>query len=140
MHPRRKQCHSKSYLQLAAFLNAQEKLNENEFHQMVHSGTQMTSINEEYENDLESQLRHVKEQLKSAQIHIEFLSERMKTYRYRWLEQYYCADNLEHHMLDGVYVPKLDQIPESATSPSFFPELLSWSLEGSDWREHSTDL
>jgi hypothetical protein len=74
-------------------------------------------------HELESQLHNVKEQLKSARIHIEFLSKQMKTYRYRWIENYYCADNLEHHMPDEVVVPDLDQIPESAASPGSFTEL-----------------
>lgn len=47
----------------------------------------------------------------------------MKTYRYRWIENYYRADNLERHMPDGVVVPDLDQIPESAASPGSFTEL-----------------
>jgi hypothetical protein len=80
--------------------------------------------------ELESQLRNMKEQLKSVRIHIEFLSKRMKTYRYRRIENYYRADNLERHMPDGVVVPDLDQIPESATSPGSFTEL----------SENSTDL
>ncbi|KAG2122446.1 hypothetical protein BD769DRAFT_1670840 [Suillus cothurnatus] len=96
---------------------------EDDFRHMKHSGTQTPDSDDISKRELESQLRNVKEQLKSARIHIEFLSKRMKTYRYRWIENYYRADNLERHMPDGVVVPDLDQIPESAASPGSFTEL-----------------
>lgn len=84
--------------------------------------------NEESEakGKLESELCHVKEQLKGAQINIVYLSERVGMYRYRWLEEYHRAENLERHMPDEVYIPHLDQIPEDAPSPrDVLPEFLS---------------
>jgi hypothetical protein len=81
---------------------------------------------------LEAELCHVKEQLKNAENHIEYLSDRVATYRQRWLEAHHRADNLEHHMPYGIYVPDLDQIPEDTASPKFFPEYLTGSTAGSE--------
>ncbi|KAG1763129.1 hypothetical protein EV702DRAFT_1051944 [Suillus placidus] len=55
--------------------------------------------------------------------------------KYKWLEEYYCAKNLELHMPDGIKVPDLDQIPEDIASPAFIPELLGWDGEGSEGGE-----
>jgi hypothetical protein len=57
---------------------------------------------------------------------IAYLSDRVIMYRYRWLEEYYRAKNLEHHMPSGIYVPDLGQIPLGAPSPSFSTEFLAW--------------
>ncbi|KAG1871198.1 hypothetical protein C8R48DRAFT_669839 [Suillus tomentosus] len=89
---------------------------------LVHSGTQTIYADEESKSELEDELRRVKEQLRSAEDNIAYLSERMKTYRYRWIEDYHRAENLELHMPYGTYVPDLDQIPEGAASPKLFPE------------------
>ncbi|KAG2131481.1 hypothetical protein BD769DRAFT_1386699 [Suillus cothurnatus] len=51
-------------------------------------------------------------------------TDRVKTYRDRWLEEYYCADNLEYHMPSGIHMVDLPQIPEGAPSPTFFPGYL----------------
>ncbi|KAG1761635.1 hypothetical protein EV702DRAFT_1207104 [Suillus placidus] len=77
----------------------------------------------------------VKEQLRNVDDHIAYLMDRMRTYRYKWLEEYYCAKNLELHMPDGIKVPDLDQIPEDIASPAFIPELLGWDGEGSEGGE-----
>ncbi|KAG1893831.1 uncharacterized protein F5891DRAFT_985467 [Suillus fuscotomentosus] len=87
---------------------------------------------EESKSEIESELRHVKEQLKGAEIYIAYLLERVATYRHRWLEDYHRAENLERCMPDFVYVPHLDQIPPNAPSPTFGPELFSWEDEGSE--------
>ncbi|KAG1895782.1 uncharacterized protein F5891DRAFT_983961 [Suillus fuscotomentosus] len=89
---------------------------------LVHSGTQTIYADEESKSELEDELRRVKEQLRSAEDNIAYLSERMKTYRYRWIEDYHRAENLELHMPYGTYVPDLDQIPEGAASPKLFLE------------------
>lgn len=91
-------------------------------------------------SELEYQLHHIQKQLKSMKTHNEFLSEKMKTYRYRWLESYHHTDNLECHMLDGIEVPSLDQIQENAPSPGYFTDLLGSDHEG-PWSERTcTDL
>lgn len=89
---------------------------------------------EESKSELESELRHVKEQLKGTEIHMAYLSERVATYRHRWLEDYYRAKNLERCMPDSVEVPHLDQIRPGTASPAFCPELFSWENEGSEPR------
>ncbi|KAG1796057.1 uncharacterized protein HD556DRAFT_1307269 [Suillus plorans] len=102
--------------------------------ELVHSGTQTTGENEESEakGKLESELCRVKEQLKGSQINVAYLSEQVGTYRYRWLEEYHRAENLEQHMPDEVYIPHLNQIPEDAPSPrDLLPKFLSWDDEGS---------
>jgi hypothetical protein len=63
---------------------------------------------------------------------IAYLSERVNTYRYRWLEEYYRADNLERHMPCDVDIPELGQIPEGLASPAFFPEFFTWNEEASE--------
>ncbi|KIK32058.1 hypothetical protein CY34DRAFT_111130 [Suillus luteus UH-Slu-Lm8-n1] len=93
---------------------------------LVHSSTQTIGAEEESKSDLESELRRIKEQLRSAEDNIAYLSERVKTYRHRWMEEYYRAENLELHMPYGICVPDLDQIPEGAASPKLFAE---WSLD-----------
>ena len=80
----------------------------------------------ESKSELESELRCIKEQLRSAEDNIAYLSERVKTYRHRWMEDYHHAENLERHMPYGTYVPNLGQIPEGAASPELFP---GWSLD-----------
>ncbi|KAG1885836.1 hypothetical protein F4604DRAFT_1676299 [Suillus subluteus] len=72
----------------------------------------------------ESELRLVKEQLRNAEKNVAYLSDRVKTYRDRWLEEYYRANNLEYHMPSGIHVADLAQIPEGAPSPTFFPGYL----------------
>jgi hypothetical protein len=86
-------------------------------------------MDEESQGRVESELLRVKEQLEDAQNVIAHLSERVSTYRYRWLEEYYHADNLERHMPSGVYVPDLDQIQEGIASPAFYPEFFTWNEE-----------
>ncbi|KAG2739947.1 hypothetical protein P692DRAFT_20755427, partial [Suillus brevipes Sb2] len=93
---------------------------------LVHSSTQTMGAEEESKSDLESELRRIKEQLRSAEDNIAYLSERVKTYRHRWMEEYYRAENLELHMPYGICVPDLDQIPEGAASPKILAE---WSLD-----------
>jgi hypothetical protein len=48
--------------------------------------------------------------------------DRVIMYRYRWLEEYYRADNLERHMPGSVNVPDLAQIPQGTLSPNLYPE------------------
>ncbi|KAG1888807.1 hypothetical protein F4604DRAFT_1674424 [Suillus subluteus] len=72
----------------------------------------------------ESELRLVKEQLRNAEKNVAYLSDRVKTYRDRWLEEYYHANNLEYHMPSGIHIADLAQIPEGAPSPAFFPGYL----------------
>ncbi|KAG1758513.1 hypothetical protein EDD22DRAFT_849956 [Suillus occidentalis] len=92
----------------------------------------IASTDERSNCKLEAELCHIKEQLKNAENHIEYLSDQVATYRQRWLEAHHHADNLEHHMPYGVYVPNLDQIPEDTASPKFFPEYLTGSTAGSE--------
>lgn len=77
----------------------------------------------------------MKEQLRNADDHIAYLVDKMRMYRYKWLAEYYRAENLELHMPDGVEVPDLDQIREDIDSPGFTPELLGWDGEGSEGGE-----
>ncbi|KAG1850670.1 hypothetical protein F4604DRAFT_1934350 [Suillus subluteus] len=79
------------------------------------------------------ELRHAKEQLANAENVIAYLSERVNTYRYRWLEEYYCADNLERHMPCDIDVPELGQIPEGLASPALLPESFTWDKGSSEW-------
>ncbi|KAG2090091.1 hypothetical protein BD769DRAFT_1679758 [Suillus cothurnatus] len=88
---------------------------------------------EEPQGGVESELRRVKEQLENAESVIANLSERVNTYRDRWLEEYYRADNLERHMPYETYVPELGQIPEGIASPAFFPEFFTWNEEREEW-------
>jgi len=60
------------------------------------------------------------------------LSERANTYRYRWLEEYYCTENLKHHMPCDICVPEFGQIPEGAVSPYLFPEFFICNEGGSE--------
>ncbi|KAG2048978.1 hypothetical protein BDR06DRAFT_975566 [Suillus hirtellus] len=89
---------------------------------LVHSGTQTIYADKESKSKLEDELRNIKEQLRSTEDNIAYLSEWMKTYRYRWIKDYHHAENLELHMPYGTYVPDLDQIPEGAASPKLFLE------------------
>ncbi|KAG1871647.1 hypothetical protein F4604DRAFT_1926085 [Suillus subluteus] len=100
--------------------------------QVVHTGTQTAGKDEEAHSNMECELRRVKAQLKNAENNIAYLSERVNTYRYRWLEEYYCADNLERHMPGDIVIPELGQIPEGAASPVFFPEFFTWNEGGSE--------
>jgi hypothetical protein len=59
----------------------------------------------------------VKNELKDAEDRIRQLADKVIVYRYRWLEEYYRADNLERHMPSGVHVPDLAQVPQGASSP-----------------------
>jgi hypothetical protein len=74
----------------------------------------------------------------NAESNIAYLSDRVTTYRNRWLEEYHRANNLELHMPCGIHVPDLPQIPDSAPSPSFSHLLLAWesASEGSEKGEH----
>ncbi|KAG1898356.1 uncharacterized protein F5891DRAFT_1191036 [Suillus fuscotomentosus] len=101
---------------------------------LIDSETQTIGTDEESISGLESELRRVKEQLENAEIHITYLLERVGTYRRKWLEDYYRAENLERCMPDSVVVPNLGQIPEGAASPAFCPELFSLEEEGSELR------
>ncbi|KAG2357558.1 hypothetical protein BDR07DRAFT_1380044 [Suillus spraguei] len=94
-----------------------------EITQLVHTGIQATGTDKEFKGELESELCGVKEQLRGMQISIAHLLEWVERYRYKWLEEYHCAKDLELHMPDGTYVPHLDQIPQDAPSPGFKPEL-----------------
>jgi hypothetical protein len=69
-----------------------------------------------------SELHQLRNQLKEAEERIRQLADRVIMYRYRWLEEYYRADNLEHHMPGGVNVPDLAQIPQGTLSPNLYPE------------------
>ncbi|KAJ8581091.1 hypothetical protein M405DRAFT_847254 [Rhizopogon salebrosus TDB-379] len=100
-----------------------------QFHQndrLVHRGTQTTVTDEQSTSEVESELHRVKEQLRNAESSIAYLSDRVKTYRNRWLEEYHRADNLERYMPYGNHVPDLAQIPDGAPSPSFSPDFLAW--------------
>ncbi|KAG2086099.1 hypothetical protein BD769DRAFT_1681353 [Suillus cothurnatus] len=101
--------------------------------EVVPKGTQTAGKDEEPQGGVESELRRVKEQLENAESVIANLSERVNTYRDRWLEEYYRADNLERHMPYETYVPELGQIPEGIASPAFFPEFFTWNEEREEW-------
>lgn len=73
-------------------------------------------MDEEPQGGVESELLRFKEQLEDAKNVIAHLSERVSTYRYRWLDEYYHADNLKRHMPCGIYMPDLDQIQEGIAS------------------------
>ncbi|KAG0702002.1 hypothetical protein DFH29DRAFT_875436 [Suillus ampliporus] len=88
----------------------------------------------------ESELRFVKEQLRNTEKNTAYLSDRVKTYRDRWLEEYYRANNLEHHMPSGIHVADLAQIPEGASSPTLFPEYLYGDDEGLEREEHDGEV
>ncbi|KAG2087436.1 hypothetical protein BD769DRAFT_1396589 [Suillus cothurnatus] len=107
--------------------------------QSFHKGTQTTVENGQSISEVESELREVKEQLKNAESITAHLSDRVMTYRYRWLEEYYCARNLERYMPHDISVPDLQQIAFGAPSPSICSELLKWDEtgEGSEQAEHS---
>ncbi|KAG1890016.1 hypothetical protein F4604DRAFT_1673516 [Suillus subluteus] len=90
---------------------------------LIDRGTQTTVSNEQCISK-ESQLRLVNEQLRNAEKNVAYLSDRVTTYRYRWLEEYYRTNNLEYHMPSGIQVADLAQIPEGASSPTFFPGYL----------------
>ncbi|KAG1847299.1 hypothetical protein C8R48DRAFT_677641 [Suillus tomentosus] len=97
--------------------------------QLIHSGTQTTGTNEESKSGLESELYRVKEELRNAENNNAYLVERMTTYRRRWLEEYYRADNLERYMPYGVCVPDIGQISNDAASPTGY---LACDIEGSE--------
>jgi hypothetical protein len=71
-----------------------------------------------------TELHLIKEQLRSAEDNIAYLSDRVQMYRVRWLEEYYHTNNLKYHMPSGIYVADLPQIPEGASSPISFPNYL----------------
>jgi hypothetical protein len=83
-------------------------------------------VGKQVKHEAEFELHQVKEQLRNAEDNIAYLSDRVITYRYRWLEEYYHAKNLECHMPSGIYVPDLGQIPLGAPSPGFSTEFLAW--------------
>lgn len=61
----------------------------------------------------------------------------MQTYRDRWLEEYYRANNLEYHMPSNIFVADLPQIPLGAPSPTVFPRYLCGDDECSEREEDS---
>lgn len=66
-----------------------------------------------------------------------YLSDKVHMYRYRWLEEYYRAENLKHHMPHGIHVPEVPwQIQIGTSSPRFSP-YIGWEDIGSEWGEHS---
>ncbi|KAG0704193.1 hypothetical protein DFH29DRAFT_873974 [Suillus ampliporus] len=94
---------------------------------LVHIGMQTTGSDEESTSKVQSELRQVKEQLRNVEDSIAYLSDRVKMYRGRWLEEYYRTNNLECHMPLGTLVPDLAQIAEGASSPHFsLDDLLEW--------------
>ncbi|KAG1896426.1 uncharacterized protein F5891DRAFT_983435 [Suillus fuscotomentosus] len=97
---------------------------------LVHRGTQMTVTDEPYMSKLEYELHQVKEQLRDTENQVAALSDKVMTYRYRWLEEYYRADNLEHHMPFDIYVPVLGQIAAGAPSPTYSLEFLEYNEAG----------
>ncbi|KAG2151804.1 hypothetical protein BD769DRAFT_1658254 [Suillus cothurnatus] len=103
-----------------------------QINEVVSRETLAADKNEEPKGEVESELRSVKERLENAENMIAYLSERVNTYRYRWLEEYYRADNLERHMPCDVNIPELGQIPEGLASPAFFPEFFTWNEEASE--------
>ncbi|KAG2046381.1 hypothetical protein BDR06DRAFT_977516 [Suillus hirtellus] len=90
-------------------------------------GTQTTVSNKQCMSE-EYELQLIKEHLRNAENNIAYLSDRVMTYRDRLLEEYYHADNLEHHMPSNIHVAHPPQIPYGAPSPMFF----SRSLDGDD--------
>ncbi|KAG1891581.1 uncharacterized protein F5891DRAFT_986770 [Suillus fuscotomentosus] len=104
---------------------ASEQIRQNR--NLIDMGTQTTVSNEQCISE-ESELQLVKEHLRNAENNIAYLSDRVMTYRDRWLEEYYRADNLEHHMPSNIHVAYPPQIPYGAPSPTFF----SRSLDGDD--------
>jgi len=68
----------------------------------------------------------------NAENNVAYLSDRVKTYRDRWLEEYYRADNLKYHMPSGIHVVDLPQIPEGAPSPTFFPGVETTTQQGAN--------
>ncbi|KAG1828223.1 hypothetical protein EV424DRAFT_1344935 [Suillus variegatus] len=87
---------------------------------LVDRGTQ-TTVSNGQSIDGEAELRFVKEQLRNADNNVAYLSDRVTTYRDRWLEEYYRTNNLEFHMPSDIHVAVLPQIPVGAPSPTFFP-------------------
>ncbi|KAG2047191.1 hypothetical protein BDR06DRAFT_976910 [Suillus hirtellus] len=83
----------------------------------------------ESKSGLESELYCVKEELRNTENNIAYLVERMTTYRRRWLEEYYRADNLERYMPYGVCVPDISQISNDAASPTGY---LACDIGGSE--------
>lgn len=74
----------------------------------------------------ESKLCLIKEQLRNMEQNGAYLSDRVKTYRDRWLEEYYCTNNLEYHIPSNIHVADLPQIPKGLSSPKLFPDCLEW--------------
>ncbi|KIK33575.1 hypothetical protein CY34DRAFT_18286 [Suillus luteus UH-Slu-Lm8-n1] len=89
-------------------------------------GTQTTVTDGQSMIELEFELGQVKEQLSNANNNIVYLSDRVITYRYRWLEEYNRAENLDHHMPHDVCVPDIPQVADGAPSPSTLSEFLNW--------------
>lgn len=69
--------------------------------------------------------------MKNAESTIAHLSDKVTKYRYRWLEEYYRAENLDRHMPGDIYVPDLPQIAVGIPSPSC-SEFLMWDEAGED--------
>ncbi|KAG1883207.1 uncharacterized protein F5891DRAFT_990894, partial [Suillus fuscotomentosus] len=79
---------------------------------LVDRGTQTAVMDNRSISEVESELDQVKQKLSTAEDTIVYLSDKMMTYRYRWLEEYYRADNLERHMPSDVCLPIVPQIAE----------------------------
>ncbi|KAG2090031.1 uncharacterized protein F5147DRAFT_658290 [Suillus discolor] len=94
--------------------------------QLVNRGMQTAVMDNRSIGEVESELDPVKEKLRATEDTVAYLSDKMGTYRYKWLEEYYCAENLECHMPYDVCVPHPAQIAEGAPSPAFSPEFLEW--------------
>ncbi|KAG1889784.1 uncharacterized protein F5891DRAFT_1198372 [Suillus fuscotomentosus] len=108
-----------------------------QFHQNIqslHKGTQTIVEDGRSTSKLESELHQVKEQLRNAENSAVYLSDRVAMYRYRWLEEYYHAENLVRYMPPGTYVPDLPQIADGVPSPSTSFNFLKWDEadEGSE--------
>ncbi|KAG1896778.1 uncharacterized protein F5891DRAFT_983200 [Suillus fuscotomentosus] len=97
---------------------------------LIDRGTQTTVSNEQSISE-ESELRLVKEQLRNEEKNGAYLSDRVKTYRDRWLEEYYRANNLEYHIPSDIHVADLPQIPEGLSSPKLFSDCLEWEEDNS---------
>ena len=83
----------------------------------------------------ESELCFVKEQLRNTENSVAYLSDRVKIYRDRWLEEYYRTNNLEFHMPSDIVVADLPQIPEGTSSPTFSCGNLSADDEDLKWEK-----
>ncbi|KAG1895079.1 uncharacterized protein F5891DRAFT_984534 [Suillus fuscotomentosus] len=92
-------------------------------------------MNDRSIGEVESELDQVKQKLRTTEDTVAYLSDKVGTYRRRWLEEYYRAENLKHHMPCEVCIPDLPQIAEGIPSPGFSPEFLEW--EEQNYGEHT---